>query len=136
MRLAKPGGEGKLLRLVPLTFNQSSICLNVRWIYASIMPRTVASSYTAKMPIYGSNTTFMITPADPNIDVNLQAFIATYFSNYIEGTEFEIEEAHVIVVQGRPLGVRVDVLRGTVDRKGDHVPSAPYKISVALHYAI
>jgi hypothetical protein len=46
--------------------------------------------------------------ADPNIDSNLQAFIETYFSNYIEGTEFEIEEAHDIVAQGRPLKYRED----------------------------
>ncbi len=46
--------------------------------------------------------------AGPNIDSNLQAFIETYFSNYIEGTEFEIEEAHDIVVQGRPLKYRED----------------------------
>jgi Fic/DOC family len=46
--------------------------------------------------------------ADPKIDSNLQAFIETYFSNYIEGTEFEIEEAHDIVVQGRPLKYRED----------------------------
>ena len=45
---------------------------------------------------------------DPNIDSNLQAFIETYFSNYIEGTEFGIEEAHDIVVQGRPLKYRED----------------------------
>lgn len=46
--------------------------------------------------------------ADPNIDSSLQAFIETYFSNYIEGTEFEIEEAHDIVVNGRPLRYRED----------------------------
>lgn len=39
---------------------------------------------------------------------DLQAFIETYFSNYIEGTEFKIEEAHDIVVQGRPLIYRED----------------------------
>ena len=38
----------------------------------------------------------------------MQAFIETYFSNYIEGTEFGIEEAHDIVVQGRPLKYRED----------------------------
>jgi hypothetical protein len=49
-----------------------------------------------------------VPTADPNIDSDLQAFIETYFSNYIEGTEFEIEEAHDIVVQGRPLKYRED----------------------------
>jgi len=39
---------------------------------------------------------------------HLQAFIEPYFSNYIEGTEFEIEEAHDIVIQGRPLKYRED----------------------------
>ena len=49
-----------------------------------------------------------VPPADPQADPHLQAFIETYFSNYIEGTEFEIEEAHDIVVQGRPLQYRDD----------------------------
>jgi hypothetical protein len=49
-----------------------------------------------------------VPTADPNIDSDLQAFIETYFSNYIEGTEFGIEEAHDIVVQGRPLKYRED----------------------------
>ena len=49
-----------------------------------------------------------VPSADPDIDANLQAFVETYFSNYIEGTEFEIEEAHDIVVQGRPLKYRED----------------------------
>jgi hypothetical protein len=49
-----------------------------------------------------------VAPADPNADTHLQGFIETYFSNYIEGTEFEIEEAHDIVVQGRPMQYRED----------------------------
>jgi hypothetical protein len=49
-----------------------------------------------------------VPPADPHADSDLQAFIETYFSNYIEGTEFELEEAHDIVVQGRPLQYRED----------------------------
>lgn len=47
-------------------------------------------------------------PVDPLADTHLQAFIETYFSNYIEGTEFGIEEAHEIVVHGRPLQYRED----------------------------
>ncbi len=43
---------------------------------------------------------------DPRADSDLQAFVETYFSNYIEGTEFELEEAHDIVVNGRPLQYR------------------------------
>jgi hypothetical protein len=49
-----------------------------------------------------------VASADLQADPHLQAFIETYFSNYIEGTEFEIEEAHDIVVQGRPLQYRED----------------------------
>src|SRR5213082_3321844 len=49
-----------------------------------------------------------VPPADPHADPDLQAFIETYFSNYIEGTEFELEEAHHIVVEGRPLQYRED----------------------------
>ena len=49
-----------------------------------------------------------VPQVDPDTDSHLQAFIETYFSNYIEGTEFEIEEAHDIVVQGRPREYRED----------------------------
>jgi hypothetical protein len=54
------------------------------------------------------NDPLQVPPVDAAIDSSLQAFIETYFSNYIEGTEFEIEEAHDIVVQGRPLKYRED----------------------------
>jgi len=50
----------------------------------------------------------IVPEADPNEDRYLQAFVETYFSNYIEGTEFEIDEAHDIVVGGRPLKYRED----------------------------
>lgn len=49
-----------------------------------------------------------VAPADPVADPMLQAFVETYFSNYIEGTEFEITEAHDIVVNGRPVKYRED----------------------------
>ena len=49
-----------------------------------------------------------VPSADPKADPHLQAFVETYFSNYIEGTEFEIEEAHDIVVNGRPMKYRED----------------------------
>ncbi len=49
-----------------------------------------------------------VPAADPAADVSLQAFVETYFSNYIEGTEFEITEAHDIVINGRPLKYRED----------------------------
>jgi Fic/DOC family len=49
-----------------------------------------------------------VPPADPKADPHLQAFVETYFSNYIEGTEFEITEAHDIVVNGRPMKYRED----------------------------
>jgi hypothetical protein len=49
-----------------------------------------------------------VPPAHPGADPHLQAFVETYFSNYIEGTEFEIKEAHDIVVKGRPMKYRED----------------------------
>lgn len=49
-----------------------------------------------------------VPAVDPNADNHLQAFVETYFSNYIEGTEFEIQEAHEIVIGGRPLEYRED----------------------------
>lgn len=36
------------------------------------------------------------------------AFFESYFSNYIEGTEFSIEDAHTIISTGRPLPMRND----------------------------
>ena len=50
----------------------------------------------------------LVPTADPKMDPQLQAFVETYFSNFIEGTEFEIEEAHDMVVNGRPLQYRED----------------------------
>ena len=38
------------------------------------------------------------------------AFFESYFSNYIEGTEFSIEDAHTIISTGRPLPMRNDDL--------------------------
>jgi Fic/DOC family len=49
-----------------------------------------------------------VPAADPRAESDLQAFVETYFSNYIEGTEFELEEAHDIVVNGRPMQYRED----------------------------
>jgi hypothetical protein len=49
-----------------------------------------------------------VAPVDPAADQQLQAFVETYFSNYIEGTEFEIEEALEIVIKGRPVKYRED----------------------------
>lgn len=49
-----------------------------------------------------------VLPADPQADACLQAFVETYFSNYIEGTRFDLEEAHDIVVHGRPVQYRED----------------------------
>ena len=49
-----------------------------------------------------------VPTADPRAASELQAFVETYFSNYIEGTEFELEEAHDIVVNARPLQYRED----------------------------
>lgn len=54
------------------------------------------------------NNPLQVPAFDANEDLRLQAFVETYFSNYIEGTEFEIEEAHDIVVNGRPLQYRED----------------------------
>jgi hypothetical protein len=49
-----------------------------------------------------------VAPVDRAGDPQLQAFVETYFSNCIEGTEFEIEEAHEIVIKGRPVKYRED----------------------------
>lgn len=63
-------------------------------------------------------------------DDQLQAFVETYFSNYIEGTEFEIEEAHDIVVNSRPLKYREDDshdILGTYQAilNSKHAPAVP-----------
>lgn len=44
----------------------------------------------------------LTTVASPDAIRNL-AFFESYFSNYIEGTEFEISEARAIVLDGRPV---------------------------------
>jgi len=49
-----------------------------------------------------------VPPVDGSADPQLQAFVETYFSNYIEGTEFELEEAHNIVLNGQPVRYRED----------------------------
>ena len=50
----------------------------------------------------------MIAPMQSNVDSALQAFVESYFSNYIEGTKFELEEAHDIVTSATPLKYRED----------------------------
>ena len=50
----------------------------------------------------------VIPECQPGIDRALQAFLESYFSNYIEGTEFELEEAHAIVMANKPLQYRED----------------------------
>lgn len=47
-------------------------------------------------------------PQQPRAGHDLQAFIESYFSNFIEGTEFELEEAREIVMTGRPMAYRPD----------------------------
>jgi len=47
-------------------------------------------------------------PEPPDFNERLQAFAEAYFSNYIEGTEFEIEEAYSIVERGQPMQYRED----------------------------
>jgi hypothetical protein len=49
-----------------------------------------------------------IPPSSPRPDPSLAAFIESYFSNYIESTEFELEEAHQIVMSGTPAPSRED----------------------------
>jgi hypothetical protein len=49
-----------------------------------------------------------VPPADPAADRQIQAFAESYFSNFIEGTEFELEEAFDIVIHGQPLQYRED----------------------------
>jgi fido (protein-threonine AMPylation protein) len=60
----------------------------------------------------------IIPPARAGQDPRLAAFIESYFSNYIEGTEFELEEAREVVLEGRTIEYREDDshdIRGTFD---------------------
>jgi hypothetical protein len=50
----------------------------------------------------------VVAPTQANADPALQAFVESYFSNFIEGTEFELEEAHQIVMSATPLKYRED----------------------------
>lgn len=45
-------------------------------------------------------------PNQTNSEFRNFAFFESYFSNYIEGTEFEIEEARVIIETGQPMPAR------------------------------
>lgn len=55
-----------------------------------------------------NRNSFPVSPRDPHLDPNLMAFVESYFSNYIEGTEFELEEARDIVLTGQPMAYRED----------------------------
>ena len=61
-----------------------------------------------KLAVYLDATPPVIPECQPGIDRALQAFLESYFSNYIEGTEFELEEAHAIVMANKPLQYRED----------------------------
>jgi hypothetical protein len=50
----------------------------------------------------------VIPPVSARPDPSLAAFVESYFSNYIEGTEFELEEAHQIVMSGTAAPSRED----------------------------
>jgi hypothetical protein len=50
----------------------------------------------------------IVEPEPPDLNERLHAFAEAYFSNYIEGTEFEIEEAYNIVERGQPVQYRED----------------------------
>ena len=60
----------------------------------------------------------VIPTARATQDPRLAAFIESYFSNYIEGTEFELDEARQVVLEGRRIEYREDDshdIRGTFD---------------------
>ena len=60
----------------------------------------------------------VIPAARTSDEPRLAAFIESYFSNYIEGTEFEIEEAREVVLENRTIEYREDDshdIRGTFD---------------------
>ena len=46
------------------------------------------------------------SPNQTNSEFRNFAFFESYFSNYIEGTEFEIEEARAIIDTGQPMPAR------------------------------
>lgn len=50
----------------------------------------------------------LVPQAQLGIDCSLQAFVESYFSNYIEGAEFELTDAYNIVVDGEPMKHRED----------------------------
>jgi len=60
----------------------------------------------------------VVAPARTDQDLRLAAFIESYFSNYIEGTEFEFDEAREVVLENRAIEYREDDshdIRGTFD---------------------
>jgi hypothetical protein len=58
----------------------------------------------------------IVLPERTGQDPRLAAFIESYFSNYIEGTEFELDEAREVVLENREIAYREDDshdIRGT-----------------------
>jgi hypothetical protein len=58
----------------------------------------------------------VVLPERSDQDPRLAAFIESYFSNYIEGTEFELDEARAVVLESREIAYREDDshdIRGT-----------------------
>lgn len=50
----------------------------------------------------------VVLPERTDQDPRLAAFIESYFSNYIEGTEFELDEAREVVLENREIAYRED----------------------------
>ncbi len=61
-----------------------------------------------RLAVYLDSTPPAVPECQSGIDRSLQAFLESYFSNYIEGTEFRLEEAHAIVMANQPLQYRED----------------------------
>jgi hypothetical protein len=61
-----------------------------------------------KLAAYLDASPPVIPQAQSGTDRSLQAFVESYFSNYIEGTEFELAEAYSIVTANKPLKYRED----------------------------
>ncbi len=76
----------------------------------------------------------VVAPANADQDPRLVAFIESYFSNYIEGTEFELDEAREVVLENRSIAYREDDshdIRGTFDAILESSNQRPFPTSAA-----
>lgn len=88
---------------------------STRLVHPAAVARASGAPYDeARVDLFQRLAAYLDTnsPAVPAVqdgfDRSLQAFVESYFSNYIEGTEFALEDAYAVVMARKPLAYRED----------------------------